>query len=88
MSKESSKGNRMQRELVNQFKSHMETKPVIHLKFNKDKIDVVFHSHTIDIPTITYYNISNRTYTKRNTDNEISFNKWLFKYKAKFIPNL
>ena len=27
MSKESSKGNRMQRELVNQFKSHMETKP-------------------------------------------------------------
>lgn len=35
---------------------------------------------------VTYYNISKRTYTKRNTESEIKFNKWLFKYKAKFIP--
>lgn len=35
---------------------------------------------------VTYYNVSERTYTKLNTENEVNFNKWLFKYKAKFIP--
>lgn len=34
----------------------------------------------------TYYNLTDRTYTKHNTQSEIQFNKWLFKYKAKFIP--
>jgi acetyltransferase-like isoleucine patch superfamily enzyme len=35
---------------------------------------------------ITYYNIADRTYTKTNNANEVAFNKWLFKYKSKFIP--
>jgi acetyltransferase-like isoleucine patch superfamily enzyme len=35
---------------------------------------------------ITYYNIIDRTYTKTNNAAEVAFNKWLFKYKAKFIP--
>jgi acetyltransferase-like isoleucine patch superfamily enzyme len=38
-------------------------------------------------PEISYYNIRTRTYTKRNTEQEIMFNKWLFRYKAKFIPH-
>jgi acetyltransferase-like isoleucine patch superfamily enzyme len=37
-------------------------------------------------PTITYYNVSDRTYSKTNSESEITFNKWLFRYKAKFIP--
>ena len=54
------------------------------------KQDVVFgvvekYHNSMDENT-TYYNITNRTYTKRNTKSEIEFNKWLFKYKAKFIP--
>jgi acetyltransferase-like isoleucine patch superfamily enzyme len=39
-------------------------------------------------PNISYYNIQKRTYTKRNTELEINFNKWLFRYKAKFIPHI
>jgi len=34
----------------------------------------------------TYYNVSDRTYTKRNNKSEIELNKWMFKYKSKFIP--
>jgi acetyltransferase-like isoleucine patch superfamily enzyme len=33
---------------------------------------------------ITYYCLSNRTYTKRNSIEEIKMNKWLFNSKAKF----
>lgn len=32
----------------------------------------------------TYYNVSNREYTKNNNLNEIKLNKWLFSSKAKF----
>jgi acetyltransferase-like isoleucine patch superfamily enzyme len=35
---------------------------------------------------VTYYNINNRTYTKRNSNIEVAFNKDIFRYKAKFIP--
>jgi acetyltransferase-like isoleucine patch superfamily enzyme len=36
--------------------------------------------------TISYFNITNRTYTKRGTDNEISFMKQLQSKLIKFIP--
>lgn len=36
--------------------------------------------------TITYFNVSDRTYTKRLSDHEISFMKFLLPDKAKFIP--
>lgn len=50
------------------------------------KIELVL-SYPIDIdPEITYYNISDRTYTKTNSSAEVNFNKWLFRYKSKFIP--
>jgi len=43
-----------------------------------------YPDHILD--TVTYYNLSDRTYTKTNNDAEVAFNKWLFKYKSKFIP--
>jgi acetyltransferase-like isoleucine patch superfamily enzyme len=49
-------------------------------------IELVYQYPTNMDEHTTYYNISNRTYTKRNTKNEIEFNKWLFKYKSKFVP--
>ena len=33
-----------------------------------------------------YYNVSKRTFTKKNHKSEIEFNKWLFPYKFKFSP--
>lgn len=55
--------------------------------FNKNfKCYFVDHYYNDLDDNITYYNILDRTYTKRNTDEEIKFNKWLFKYKAKFVP--
>ncbi len=43
--------------------------------------DVVFE----DIKT-TYFNVTDRTYTKRNSKEEISFMRFLLPEKAKFIP--
>ena len=36
--------------------------------------------------TITYFNVSDRTYTKKQTDSEVSFMKFLLPYRAKFVP--
>lgn len=36
--------------------------------------------------SFTYFNVSNRTYTKRGSEQEISFMKFLLPEKAKFIP--
>lgn len=35
---------------------------------------------------ITYFNVTDRTYTKRNTPTEVEFMKWLLPEKAKFVP--
>ena len=55
-------------------------------KFNMEQIKIVLEYPNYLETDVTYYNITDRTYTKLNTINEIQFNKWLFKYKAKFIP--
>jgi acetyltransferase-like isoleucine patch superfamily enzyme len=39
-----------------------------------------------DIEAITYFNVSNRTYNKRQTQSEIDFMKFLLPAKAKFTP--
>ena len=52
-----------------------------------DSIQVVTEYPNVQDPTISYYNTKTRTYTKRNSEQEIMFNKWLFRYKAKFIPH-
>lgn len=53
------------------------------------------HDHSIEIvreypanpdPCKTYFNVGNRTYTKRNTEIEHEFMKYLLPEKAKFIP--
>ncbi|MEP6596012.1 MAG: DapH/DapD/GlmU-related protein [Ginsengibacter sp.] len=36
--------------------------------------------------SITYFNVNDRTYTKRQSISEISFIKFLLPYRAKFIP--
>lgn len=41
----------------------------------------------VDDP-ITYFNVNDRTYTKKQSSTEISFMKFLLPYRAKFIPLL
>lgn len=54
---------------------------------SKDEFEVV-DSYPTEIKDKTMYNVTDRTYTKRNTPNEIKLNKYIFKYKAKFIPKV
>jgi acetyltransferase-like isoleucine patch superfamily enzyme len=49
-------------------------------------VKVVTEYPSIISDNTTYYNLSDRTYIKTNRKSEVEFNKWLFKYKAKFIP--
>lgn len=69
------------------------------LKMKKYLYDWNAHSETIKIvSTITdleyenkqysYFNVTDRTYLKRNTSEEISFMKYLLPSKAKFVPML
>jgi len=51
----------------------------IKIVINKDEID--FQNEDI-----SYFNISDRTYTKRGSEEEVSFMKFLLPSKAKFIP--
>jgi len=36
--------------------------------------------------SVTYFNVNDRTYTKKQNDTEISFIKFLLPYRAKFVP--
>lgn len=49
------------------------------LKIIKDDSEILYDD-------ITYFNVSNRKYTKRLSDDEISFMKFLLPTKAKFVP--
>lgn len=53
---------------------------------NKKNIEIIISSEQIKDSDITYFNVSDRTYTKRLTENEISFMKFLLPAKAKFVP--
>ena len=39
-----------------------------------------------DFDAISYFNVSDRTYTKTGSDEEISFMKFLLPARGKFIP--
>lgn len=52
---------------------------VYNLKIIKDDSEILNDD-------ITYFNVSNRKYTKRLSDHEISFMKFLLPTKAKFVP--
>jgi acetyltransferase-like isoleucine patch superfamily enzyme len=51
-------------------------------------IKIIKDSSEIIDPTISYFNVSDRTYTKNLTDVEIEFMKFLLPTKAKFVPKI
>jgi acetyltransferase-like isoleucine patch superfamily enzyme len=56
---------------------------------DKSKIKIMTSHHDSDIENdISYFNVAERTYTKKQTDQEISFMKFLLPYRAKFIPQV
>lgn len=56
---------------------------------NKNKIKITEYEDEMSFnDDVSYFNINNRTYTKKNNVEEISFMKFLLPEKAKFIPLL
>lgn len=54
---------------------------------DSDSVKVISSDTEIEDPAnITYFNVSTRMYNKRQSDQEISFMKFLLPDKAKFIP--
>jgi acetyltransferase-like isoleucine patch superfamily enzyme len=55
---------------------------------NKNSIEIVstIQKEQIDNQMVSYFNVTNRTYTKRSSIDEISFMKFLLPDKAKFVP--
>lgn len=53
---------------------------------NNIKIVKSFDNIDIDNDQVTYFNVDTRTYTKRQSKEEINFMKFLLPEKAKFIP--
>jgi len=59
-----------------QYYKEIGSPPTIKIVKNLDELDENY----------SYFNVSNRTYTKRNTNEEIEFMKYLLPTKAKFTP--
>jgi acetyltransferase-like isoleucine patch superfamily enzyme len=56
---------------------------------DEKKVCVVTTADEINIENdVSYFNVSDRTYTKKQSSAEISFMKFLLPYRAKFIPLL
>jgi acetyltransferase-like isoleucine patch superfamily enzyme len=57
---------------------------------NSKAIQIVTDFDSIDIANtkVTYFNVNTREYTKRLSEEEISFMKFLLPAKAKFTPNI
>jgi acetyltransferase-like isoleucine patch superfamily enzyme len=55
---------------------------------DREKIKIVTRNEDIDFnkKSISYFNVSNRGYTKRGTADEVSFMKFLLPDKGKFTP--
>lgn len=55
---------------------------------DREKIKIVLGNEDIDFnnKSVSYFNVSNRTYTKRGTIDEVSFMKFLLPDKGKFTP--
>jgi acetyltransferase-like isoleucine patch superfamily enzyme len=55
---------------------------------DKSKVKIITSHADIKIDDdISYFNVCERTYTKKQTPQEISFMKFLLPYRAKFIPH-
>ncbi len=61
---------------------------IIQSKVNTDIIRIVKSDREIDFEdkNVSFFNVSNRLYTKRQSDEEIKFMKFLLPEKAKFVP--
>ena len=61
---------------------------VIEWDGNSDAIKIVLNDKEIDFENknVSYFNVTNRTYTKRQSDDEISFMKFLLPARGKFVP--
>jgi hypothetical protein len=71
--------NEIKLEIMNQY--------LIDFDINCDNIIIVNNDNDINLKdNITYFNVSNRKYTKKQTENEIAFMKFLLPEKAKFTP--
>ena len=56
---------------------------------DKNKIKITTsHSYSNLDDDVSYFNVSDRTYTKKRTPAEISLMKFLLPYRAKFIPQV
>jgi acetyltransferase-like isoleucine patch superfamily enzyme len=55
---------------------------------HNDNIEIVNSDSKYSNSSMTYFNVSNRRYTKRGTKEEIDFIKFLLPEKAKFIPEI
>ena len=53
---------------------------------NSKSIKIITDNSEILTDELTYFNVSNRTYTKRATPDEINFMKFLLPARAKFTP--
>lgn len=66
-------------EILNQY--------LIEFDKNCENIKIVTNDNNINLnDNITYFNVSNRKYTKKQSENEIAFMKFLLPEKAKFTP--
>ncbi len=57
---------------------------------NSGSIKIILSDDEIDLSDqlVTYFNVSSRTYTKRGSEDEISFMKFLLPARAKFTPKI
>lgn len=57
---------------------------------NTNSIKIITDNSEIDLnnDSISYFNVSNRTYTKKSSSEEISFMKFLLPARAKFVPTI
>lgn len=55
---------------------------------NSEVIKIVIDNQEIDFENqkISYFNVTDRTYTKRQSEDEVSFMKFLLPAKGKFVP--
>lgn len=57
-------------------------------KGDADNIKIIKDISEMENDTVTYFNVSDRTYTKRGSETEIDFMKYLLPARAKFIPKI
>jgi acetyltransferase-like isoleucine patch superfamily enzyme len=72
-------------EKIKNFKALKDSFFETHKAYDPDSIQFGAESSSSD-NSITYYSIPLRRYTKRKTEVEVAFNRWIFGYKAKFTP--